>query len=324
MEVFVFIYNIGLLLLLCVTVTICGVCFLKTQKKIFLLLLNLFLFFILDNIVIYMTEFIHWFASSYNQNFMTAPTFKTLISVATVYLYYAILAEFLHTPLSKQIYFVLTLLTLYLLCIPVLSFGALKVWLYYFPMQLFLFVLSLLGLKNLKQKKSEFSSAQMKRCKRILLISLLFSIFITIEDSIVIFNIDVYSNLLVRIQNRNFSEDFLSIFYAGYSLIYCGQYCLNFPTNNQAKAIAKVEPNTGDIEKEFIHSFCKHFALTLREQEIFILLVERKSNQEIADALYISIGTVKTHVHNIYQKLSITKRSQLSEVIRNYQTLSSL
>lgn len=324
MEVFVFVYNIGLLLLFCVTVTICSLCFLKTQKKIFLLLLNLFLFFILDNIVIYMTEFIHWFASSYNQNFMTAPTFKTLISVATAYLYYAIFSEFFQTPRSKRIYFILTLLTLYLLCIPILSFSALKVWLYYLPIQLFLFVLSILGLRNLKQKKDEFSSEQIKRCKLIFLLSLLFSILITIEDSIVIFNVDVYSNLLVRIQNRNFSEDFLSIFYAVYSLFYCAQHYLRFPKSKQSKIVSKVDTNTENTEQEFIQSFCKHFVLTLREQEIFFLLVEGKSNQEIADSLYISIGTVKTHVHNIYQKLSITKRSQLREVIQNYQILSSM
>jgi LuxR family maltose regulon positive regulatory protein len=40
------------------------------------------------------------------------------------------------------------------------------------------------------------------------------------------------------------------------------------------------------------------------------LVVRGLSNQEIADALFISVGTVKTHVHNIYGKLGVRDRPQ--------------
>jgi DNA-binding NarL/FixJ family response regulator len=46
-------------------------------------------------------------------------------------------------------------------------------------------------------------------------------------------------------------------------------------------------------------------ALTPREQEILILLVEGMTNQQIADRLFISIKTVKNHRANIMQKLDI-------------------
>lgn len=42
--------------------------------------------------------------------------------------------------------------------------------------------------------------------------------------------------------------------------------------------------------------------LTRREAEIFLLLLEERSNQEIGAALFISVGTVKAHIHNIYRK----------------------
>jgi len=40
------------------------------------------------------------------------------------------------------------------------------------------------------------------------------------------------------------------------------------------------------------------------------LIVEGKSNQEIAGELVISVGTAKWHVHNILQKLGVNNRPQ--------------
>ncbi|MFO7140893.1 hypothetical protein B9T16_04095 [Arthrospira sp. PCC 8006] len=50
--------------------------------------------------------------------------------------------------------------------------------------------------------------------------------------------------------------------------------------------------------------------LTKREQEILALMAKGQSNQEIADALYISPGTVRVHVHAILQKLDVRDRTQ--------------
>jgi two-component system, NarL family, response regulator len=50
--------------------------------------------------------------------------------------------------------------------------------------------------------------------------------------------------------------------------------------------------------------------LTKREQEILALVSMGKSNQEIANALYIATGTVRVHVHTILSKLSVRDRTQ--------------
>ena len=50
--------------------------------------------------------------------------------------------------------------------------------------------------------------------------------------------------------------------------------------------------------------------LTNREQEIIELFAKRLSDQEIADRLYISYGTVKKHAVNIYRKLNVKGRRQ--------------
>ncbi|MFD2445095.1 response regulator [Bacillus sp. CGMCC 1.16607] len=53
-----------------------------------------------------------------------------------------------------------------------------------------------------------------------------------------------------------------------------------------------------------------HEELTSRELEILLLMAEGKTNQEIADELFIALKTVKTHVSNILSKLQVQDRTQ--------------
>jgi len=48
--------------------------------------------------------------------------------------------------------------------------------------------------------------------------------------------------------------------------------------------------------------------LTEREQEIVALIDQRMSNKEIASRLRIEVPTVKNHVHNILEKLNVSRR----------------
>ncbi len=50
--------------------------------------------------------------------------------------------------------------------------------------------------------------------------------------------------------------------------------------------------------------------LTDREQEILSWLARGANNQEIAQALYISLSTVRVHVHSILRKLQVRDRTQ--------------
>jgi DNA-binding NarL/FixJ family response regulator len=52
------------------------------------------------------------------------------------------------------------------------------------------------------------------------------------------------------------------------------------------------------------------YALTERELEVLQLIVDGHSNASIADKLFITVGTVKTHVRNILNKLCADDRTQ--------------
>ncbi|ESU32157.1 LuxR family transcriptional regulator [Bacillus sp. 17376] len=53
-----------------------------------------------------------------------------------------------------------------------------------------------------------------------------------------------------------------------------------------------------------------HEELTEREMEVLKLIAEGKTNQEIAEELFIALKTVKTHVSNILSKLQVQDRTQ--------------
>jgi ATP/maltotriose-dependent transcriptional regulator MalT len=54
-----------------------------------------------------------------------------------------------------------------------------------------------------------------------------------------------------------------------------------------------------------------------RESDVLTLLATGHSNQEIADQLFISPNTVKTHLHQLYQKLDVSRRGQAVEKARS-------
>jgi len=64
-----------------------------------------------------------------------------------------------------------------------------------------------------------------------------------------------------------------------------------------------------DKDKES-EKYVLHGDLTARETEVLQLIAKGYSNQDIADELFITLKTVKTHVSNILSKLEVSDRTQ--------------
>ena len=58
--------------------------------------------------------------------------------------------------------------------------------------------------------------------------------------------------------------------------------------------------------------------LSERELEVARLMSEGMSNQEIADALFVSEGTVKVDIRSLYQKLDVHNRAQAIRIVAEH------
>jgi DNA-binding CsgD family transcriptional regulator len=62
--------------------------------------------------------------------------------------------------------------------------------------------------------------------------------------------------------------------------------------------------------------------LTAREREILDLVAEGKTNAEIAERLWLSRGTVRKHLDNVYAKLGVHTRTAAAAFVRERQLRS--
>ncbi len=81
-------------------------------------------------------------------------------------------------------------------------------------------------------------------------------------------------------------------------------------TQPEGSAVAELKTvSIGAAEPEY-NQIIEAYPLTERELEVLQLIVDGCSNAAIAEKLYITVGTVKTHVRNILNKLCADDRTQ--------------
>ncbi len=71
----------------------------------------------------------------------------------------------------------------------------------------------------------------------------------------------------------------------------------------------------GKVSEVFISAY----KITKREAEVVELISHGLSNQQIADKMYVSLTTVRTHIYNIFQKTGATSRVHLLRMISGYR-----
>ncbi len=72
------------------------------------------------------------------------------------------------------------------------------------------------------------------------------------------------------------------------------------------------EPEPSEPTQKELIKRAQHLAepLTPREHEVLRLIASGMSNQEVAEQLVITAGTVKVHLSNVYSKLDVRSRTQ--------------
>ena len=78
----------------------------------------------------------------------------------------------------------------------------------------------------------------------------------------------------------------------------------------------KTGENRAETVEERIDGLASERGLSSREREIAFLLYKGKTNNEIADMLFLSSNTIKVHTSNLYRKLGVSTRMQAVGVVR--------
>ena len=66
-------------------------------------------------------------------------------------------------------------------------------------------------------------------------------------------------------------------------------------------------------------AFLSAYKITKREAEVVELISHGLSNQEIADRLFVSFTTARTHIYNIFQKTGAKSRVELLRIVTGYR-----
>ncbi|MEQ8417557.1 MAG: response regulator transcription factor [Imperialibacter sp.] len=107
--------------------------------------------------------------------------------------------------------------------------------------------------------------------------------------------------------------------------IYIGSLALLFTGLGVWLALKLTQPKTVIVEKAVLvdsahflanEEALKETGISQRELEVLQLMAAGKSNQEIADQLFVSLNTVKTHLKNLFEKLEVGRRTQAVDKAR--------
>ncbi len=97
-------------------------------------------------------------------------------------------------------------------------------------------------------------------------------------------------------------------------------YILNVMKRHIERMLYNAILNSNMIDNRVDFScFSEKYKVTSRETEIIRFINQGYSNQEIADNLVISLSTVKKHIYNIFDKVGVSNRSQLSAVLHGME-----
>jgi DNA-binding NarL/FixJ family response regulator len=97
--------------------------------------------------------------------------------------------------------------------------------------------------------------------------------------------------------------------------------------NNQAqKKVAAVKESSPDStlssSQKIDYEQIKKVGLTQREHDVLVRMADGLSNLEIAEQLFLSENTVKTHVSNILFKLDAKRRTQAVQTAKKLKIVS--
>lgn len=283
--------------------------------KVFIALGFLFFIYLVDNTIVFMTEVIPSFAASYNTIFVSSPVFKAVLHIGMIYCYMYIHKQILRDKINSVNYVLMFVYAMVIFTSNFTADGAVGSWIFYASNSIFYVGLAVYGLLRVLTYPRSYKRTFYRFYKKLAVFTIVIGLCVLAEDTYVIFNVDDYTSPTPQIFNRNFSENVMLIVYS-ISLLRYARLVLK---NRDMSVFGPVLIPPSNVIST-TDAFCHMYSLTDRERDVLEELMEGLSITEISEKLFISQGTVKTHIHNLYRKTEVGKKSEL---LRKYKEFES-
>lgn len=313
MSAFYFFYGITFVLVCMVAVCVSVCTYLVSHRSSYLAVSAFFFFDMLESALVFLDEYEgrKMVADILNNQFpMSHPMTKLVLSIGVMVSMWAFALAIINRANRVN------------LLVPAIAFSALealslmlypdamKQLAFYALRSIFMFIAFGMIYIHYRRSKSAAQKSFRARYGKFLVIMAVLTVLVLLEDVLALgFNIGLSDDLdyLYFVYGRNIPENILSVVAAAYTVRTASRILsLRFsapPTTSDesAKQIAEVRFST----------FCDNHGISAREREVLEHMLDGRDNRAIADDLFISIGTVKSHVHTIFRKCGVSSRSEL-------------
>ena len=303
-----FSYDIAVLTVFSLAAFSAAFAYVVSKKRLYLYEAILVALFLLDHFIIFAAQFLFnsFPTSGTVASYITAPDFKILILVARQLAYLLVAKELFKLEYPKWTYLVFPLIfVLYWnLQTPLTTQnGYFQLFLFYSVMQVYLLVLC--AVCYAKTRLEEFA-----HLKQLIVVSAVLLVLTIAFD--VLWALDLYNPLMAIFGFAHESNVFETLLHLFYSVLIIKTVAERLKQHmaHSPQLPQQTEPSNANIDKAV-----RDLRLTRREEEVFRLLLDDLTYQEICDKLVISMNTVKSHAHNIYDKAGCSRRSDLKRIV---------
>lgn len=312
LESLLFIYNIVMIVVFAMSISGYMLLYNKKQEETYLLLPILYLLLVFDHSLVFILEFM----PSLQTHYALHEIFYILIYLNYIAVYVVLRSIPCHCfgdLMTKRELWITVLLISILAGLFIFANFRLSEFLIY---MFFFLGLASIALRSFKHVRAQcLLKANQLKSYRILLALVIVVCLLGILDNAIYYG-DYYTNTIMPwldLEYRILSYDVVKLIICCIGLKYL-YYCYS-QLFNLAPATPSKEVPMGSDEVDPLISFSQKYKLTKRQQEIIELIMEGLSNKEIGTKLYITEGTVKTHIYNIFKKTEATNRNQLMSMI---------
>lgn len=303
MNNILFLYNIVLTIFFTIAFTGFYVIYMKNKYRGFLFLSLLYLILIIDNSIVYISEFSKSFELLYEATNIVYVLIY-LVCFGIILITRLIISELFNdkfTIREKQMCIVTPIILGILSIFTSYEISESLIYISFFTA---LSYLAFRTYKNINNKPDRFNEKVSKKYKIIIVAIITLSILAIIDSRLYYMDSSSSSSqtsAALALEYRNIPFDIIKLLICvlGIKNLYS-----SFESLFDKKSI-----------DEKLSSFCIKYSFTNRQKEIIELIIDGCSNKEISSKLHITEGTVKTHIYNIFKKANISSRNQIIKKI---------